>query len=165
MRRKDREMPKEFAEQVADTCDYAVLATVNADGTPYCIPISIARDNDVVYFHCAKEGQKIDNLKRQPEVCISCAGNVTFMKTAFSLEFESAVIKGRAEEVLQDEEKIHALRLISQRYCPEFMHEFEHEIAKSLNYTAIWKVGIKEITGKRKKHDKDGIELKFGRME
>jgi nitroimidazol reductase NimA-like FMN-containing flavoprotein (pyridoxamine 5'-phosphate oxidase superfamily) len=158
-------MPKEFAEQVADNCDYAVLATVNADGTPYCVPISIVRDNDSIYFHCAKDGQKIDNLKRQPEVCISCTGNVVFMKTAFSLEYESAIIKGRAEEVLQDEEKIHALRLISERYCPELMHAFESEISRSLNHTAIWKINIREITGKRKKHDKDGKELKFGKME
>ncbi|MDR2900141.1 MAG: pyridoxamine 5'-phosphate oxidase family protein [Treponema sp.] len=165
MRRKDREMPKDFAEHIADICDYAVLATVNADGTPYCIPISIVRDNDTIYFHCAKDGQKIDNMKRQSEVCICCSGDVSFMKTEFSLEFESAVIKGKAEEVLQDEEKIHALRLICERYTPEYMHAFDSEIARSLNYTAIWKVLIREITGKRKKMGKDGKELKFGKME
>jgi nitroimidazol reductase NimA-like FMN-containing flavoprotein (pyridoxamine 5'-phosphate oxidase superfamily) len=165
MRRKDREMPKEFAEQVADKCDYAVLATVNADGTPYCVPISIIRDNDVIYIHCAKDGQKIDNMKRQPEVCISCTGDVIFMKTEFSLEYESAIIKGRAEEVFQDEEKIHALRLICERYTPEYMHAFDSEISRSLNHVAIWKVLIREITGKRKKLDKDGKEMKFGRME
>lgn len=165
MRRKDREMPKEFAEHIADICDYAVLATVNKDGTPYCIPISIVRDNDLIYFHCAKEGQKIENMKAQPEVCICCSGEVSFMKTEFSLEFESAVMKGRAEEVRSDQEKIHALRLICQRYCPEYMYAFDEEISRSLQYTGIWKVHIREITGKRKKHDKDGKEMKFGRME
>jgi nitroimidazol reductase NimA-like FMN-containing flavoprotein (pyridoxamine 5'-phosphate oxidase superfamily) len=165
MRRKDREMPKEFAEQVADKCDYAVLATVNADGTPYCVPISIVRDNDSIYFHCAKDGQKIDNLKRQNEVCICCTGNVSFMKTEFSLEYESAIIKGKAEEVLQDEEKIHALRLISKRFCPEYMHAFDSEIARSLNHTAIWKINVREISGKRKKLGSNGKELKFGKME
>ncbi len=165
MRRKDREMPRGFAEYVADTCDYAVLATVNADRTPYCIPISIARDGDVIYFHCAKEGQKYDNMKRQPEVCISCTGNIRCMTNAFSLEYESAVIKGKANEVVRDEEKIHALRLISQRYTPEYMYAFDEEIAQSLNNVSIWKVEIKEISGKRKKHDKDGKEMKFGRME
>ncbi len=130
MRRKDREMPRGFAEYVADTCDYAVLATVNADRTPYCIPISIARDGDVIYFHCAKEGQKYDNMKRQPEVCISCTGNIRCMTNAFSLEYESAVIKGKANEVVRDEEKIHALRLISQRYTPEYMHAFDEEAAQ-----------------------------------
>ncbi len=165
MRRKDREMPKEFAEYVADTCGYAVLATVNADGTPYCIPVSIARDGDNIYFHCAKEGQKIDNMKHQPEVCISCTGKIQPLTNEFSLEYESAVIFGTAGEVLDDEEKIHALRLISQRYTPEYMYAFDEEIARSLSRTGVWKVHIKEITGKRKKYDSAGKEMKFGRME
>jgi nitroimidazol reductase NimA-like FMN-containing flavoprotein (pyridoxamine 5'-phosphate oxidase superfamily) len=104
-------------------------------------------------------------MKRQSEVCICCSGKVTFMKTEFSLEFESAVIKGKAEEVLQDEEKTHALRLICERYTPEYMHAFDSEIARSLNHTGIWKVVIREISGKRKKLGKDGKELKFGKMD
>ena len=39
MRRKDREMDRDFALQVLDKCEYAVLATVNPDGTPYCLSL------------------------------------------------------------------------------------------------------------------------------
>ena len=28
----------------------------------------------------------------------------------------------------------------------------------------MWKISIDEITGKRKKYDKDGVEMKYGRM-
>ncbi len=31
--------------------------------------------------------------------------------------------------------------------------------------TAVWKVVMKDITGKRKKYDSEGIEMKFGRMK
>lgn len=34
MRRKDREMDKEFALQAADSCDYAVLSAVTKEGLP-----------------------------------------------------------------------------------------------------------------------------------
>ena len=38
MRRKDREMPAEFAYSVIDRSPYGTLATLAEDGTPYCIP-------------------------------------------------------------------------------------------------------------------------------
>ena len=50
MRRKDREMPKEFALQVVDKCQYATLSMIS-DGKPYCVPLSIVRIDDFVYFH------------------------------------------------------------------------------------------------------------------
>ena len=45
------------------------------------------------------------------------------------------------------------------------MENFEDAIAKSLDRTAVWKIRIENITGKRKKYDKSGEEMKFGRME
>ena len=43
MRRKDRELPRELALAVTDKCAYSVLATVNPDGSPYCVPLSFVR--------------------------------------------------------------------------------------------------------------------------
>ncbi|MDF2839216.1 MAG: putative nitroimidazole resistance protein, partial [Evtepia sp.] len=56
MRRKDREKDSQFALEVLKNCEYATLATVNPDGTPYCIPISPAMMDGALYFHCALEG-------------------------------------------------------------------------------------------------------------
>ncbi len=61
--------------------------------------------------------------------------------------------------------KIHALRLICQRHTPANMAEFDEAIRRSLPRTAIWRIEIREITGKRKKFDAQGQEMKFGRME
>ena len=57
VRRKDREQDENFALMVADKCEYAIMSLVLEDGSPYCIPLSIARDGDFIYFHCAYEGQ------------------------------------------------------------------------------------------------------------
>ena len=165
IRRKDREMPRNFALTIADTCAFSVMATVNPDGTPYCIPLSLARESEWLYFHCTREGHKIDNLRHQNRVCISCVGNVKVIPGEFSIEYESAIITGVASEVTVSEEKIHALELISRRYTPENMADFDNAIRRSLDITAIWKIHIDEISGKRKKLDKDGKEMKFGRME
>ena len=165
MRRKDREMPADFALTVTDRCAFAVMATVNPDGTPYCIPLSLARDGEWLYFHCAHEGQKIDNLRHRNKVCISCVEDVKVIPGDFSTEYESAIISGTATEVTGKEEKIHALELISRRYDPGGMANFDAMVRRSLDVTTIWKIHIDAISGKRKKLDKDGKEMKFGRME
>jgi len=165
MRRKDREMPAAFAYTVVDKCEYAVLSMIDGDGYPYCVPITIVRDDNLIYIHCAKAGQKIEALKLNPNVCISCVGETYRLPNMFTTEYESAIVKGTAYEVTLDEEKIHALKLLCIRHTPTNMHEFDDAISKSLGRTAVWKIVIEEITGKRKKYDSDQKEMKFGRMK
>ena len=152
MRRKDRQMPEALALALVDKCAYAVMATVNHDGTPYCIPLSPVREGEWLYFHCAKEGHKVDNLRRMNRVCVSCVGDsVKAIPGQFSIEFESAVINGTASEVTDREEKIRALNIISRRYAPNNMAAFDEAIQKLLDHTAVWKIHIDEISGKARR--------------
>lgn len=148
MRRKDREMPAEFAFRVVDKCAYATLALADKDGNPYCIPLSIVREGEKIFFHCAHAGLKVDLLRANPQVCISCVGEIAVPKGEFSLAYESAVLFGQAEEVHEDEQKTHALRLLSERFTPANMANFEQAIAESLRSTAVWQVTISSISGK-----------------
>ena len=148
MRRKDREKPKEFALEVTDKCGYSVMATVNPDGSPYCIPLSMAREGEWLYFHSATKGHKIDNLKKRNQVCISCVGEQKAIPGEFALEYKSAVIFGTASEITDSEEKIHALKVISERYTPGNMANFDAEIKRALDVTSVWKIHIDEISGK-----------------
>ena len=150
MRRKDRELPREHTLAVIDECSYSVMATVNPDGSPYCIPLSMAREGDWIYFHSAMEGQKIDNLRFQGKACVCCVGNVMDIPDVFSIGFESAIISGTAGEVTDKDEKIRALTLICKRYTPGNMAAFDNVIEKSLAVTAVWKIHMDEVSGKGK---------------
>jgi nitroimidazol reductase NimA-like FMN-containing flavoprotein (pyridoxamine 5'-phosphate oxidase superfamily) len=168
MRRKDREMDEEFARSVIDRSEFGTLATVNEDGTPYCIPLSTARIDNRVYFHAAREGQKIDNIKRSPKVCLSyaCGVHVPPVEVdTFTTEFESAVIFGTASIVEDEDERLAALRLISEKFTPDSMPFFESAAESGLKLASIVRIDIERITGKRKKYGKDGKEMKWGRME
>ena len=165
MRRRDREMPEGFALSVADKCEYAVLSMTDTDGDPYCVPVSIAREGMTLYFHSAKEGFKAEAMRKHPKVCVACVGDTPLVPEQFTTEYESAVIRGTAHEVSDEEEKRKALRLICERYAPSNMGGFEKAVSESLFRTAIWRIEIAEITGKRKKYDLRGIEMKYGRME
>jgi nitroimidazol reductase NimA-like FMN-containing flavoprotein (pyridoxamine 5'-phosphate oxidase superfamily) len=150
MRRKDREQDRSFAERVVDTCFYAVLATVNDDGSPYCVPLSIVRDGGWIYFHCAHEGHKIDNLKSRNRVCLSCVGDVQEPPDHFTVVYESAIVSGAAEEVREDAEKARALRLLCERHTPAHMAAFDDAMAREYQATAVWKIRIEEISGKQR---------------
>lgn len=165
LRRKDREMPEAFALSVADKCEYAVLSVTDADGNPYCVPVSIVREGMTLFFHSAKEGFKAEAMRKHPKVCVACVGDTRLVPEQFTTEYESAVIRGIAYEVSDETEKRKALRLICERYAPSNMGGFEKAVSESLSRTAIWKIEITEITGKRKKYDSQGKEMKYGRME
>lgn len=150
MRRKDREMPPEFAYEVADKCEYAVLS-MSAGDMPYCVPITIVREGGYIYFHCAKEGRKTNIMRQNPHVCITCVGDTEIIENRFTTKYESAVIFGSAEEITSDEMKIHALKILCERHTPSNMEEFDAAIDRSLARTAIWRVRIEEITGKSKR--------------
>ena len=68
--------------------------------------------------------------------------------------------------VTEDAEKIHGLRLICERFLPHHMDAFDQSIARSLSRTAVVRITLTEPpTGKRKQYDKEGVEMKYGRME
>ena len=143
-----RKRDREFAEAVIDKCCFSVMATASPDCEPYCIPLSMAREGEWLYFHSALEGHKIDNLKSNNRVCISCVGDVSIRPGKFNVDYESVIIFGTARELHSREEKIHALRIISQRYTPDLMAAFDEAVKRSLDRTGVWKIHIDEISAK-----------------
>lgn len=150
MRRKDREMSEEFALNVFDSCEYAVMSMTDENALPYCLPMSLARDGEYIFFHCAEEGSKLDILRNEPHVCITCAVNVHNAEDKFTVYYESAVIRGTAEEVTDRDEKIQGLEVICRRFTPSNMADFDNAIEHSIERTAVWKIKIEEVTGKKK---------------
>jgi nitroimidazol reductase NimA-like FMN-containing flavoprotein (pyridoxamine 5'-phosphate oxidase superfamily) len=45
------------------------LATNGQDGYPYITPVNFVSLQGCIYFHCAPQGEKLDNLIRDPRVC------------------------------------------------------------------------------------------------
>ena len=171
MRKASREMDAAFALEVLDKAPYVTVSFVRPDGTPYGVPLSLARTNDkTFYFHCALEGDKLDCIAVNPKVALSavtrCTPTVGPKDGSFTLQYKSAMAIGKAEIVADRDEKIDALRAICQRFLPKHMDAFNNAIARSLERTAVVKITLTEPpTGKRKQYDKQGDELKYGRME
>lgn len=187
MRRKDREMSKEFALQLIDNANYGILSLIDVDNQPYGLPLSIVRKEESLYFHSAKGGKKVDSFTPNKSVCVTFVGKtnipelfseeellnmkadeskgVTLASKVFTTEYESAIVFGSINLVDDEQEATEALRLICEKYTPTKMDYFDLAIKSSLSKTNIYHVSIKQISAKRKKYDSSGEEMKWGRLE
>lgn len=171
MRKASREMDCSWALEVMRKAPYITVSFTRADGIAYGVPLSLASANENVwYFHCAPEGDKLDAIAVNPNVCLSavtkCQPTVGPKDGSFTLQYHSAIAFGKAEIVSDEEEKILALRIICQRFLPKHMDAFDDAIKRSLNRTTVVKITLTDTpTGKRKQYDKNGDEMKYGRME
>ena len=171
MRKACREMDATFALEVLDKAPYVTVSFTRPDGSPYGVPLSLVHtDEKTFYFHCALEGDKLDCIAANPTVALSavtkCAPTVGPKDGSFTLQYKSAMAVGKADVVTDRDEKIEALRAISQRFLPHHMAAFDDAIARSLERTAVVKITLTAPpTGKRKQYDKQGEEMKWGRME
>lgn len=160
-----------WALEVMRKAPYITVSFTRADGTAYGLPLSLATiDGNIWYFHCALEGDKLDAIAAHPEVCLSavskCRPTVGPKDGSFTLQYQSAVAFGNAELVTDEAEKILALRIISERFLPGHMDAFDAAIQRSLHRTAVVRITlVSPPTGKRKQYDKNGEEMKYGRME
>ncbi|NLJ97750.1 MAG: pyridoxamine 5'-phosphate oxidase family protein [Tissierellia bacterium] len=187
MRRKDREMSREFGVEVIDKSIYGIISMIDEDNELYGIPLSIVRNENTLYFHSAKEGRKVKIFGENPKVSVAFVGEtkipenytkdeldeivkdesktVLLISSVFTTEYESAVVKGKVKLVEDEEEKIKAMKLICEKYIPTKMDYFPMAIKSGLKRANIYRIEIEEITAKRKKYDIHGKEMKWGRID
>ena len=124
MRRKDRALEREAALRILDQTEWMTLSMTQPDGTPYAVPVNMTRAGEWLYFHCAREGKKIDCLRACPQVCVTAVGHARVIPEQYTTEYESAVVFGTAEEVLEEAARWEGLRVFSQKFRPEPEEEF-----------------------------------------
>lgn len=149
MRKAARQQSAEWALDVFDKAPFVTVSMSRPDGTPYGLPLNmVRRDDKTFYFHCAAEGEKIDCLRHSPVVSLSAVSRCTPRyeedKNNFTEYFNSAIAIGRADFVVDDGEKIEALRLLCERFLPKYMSHFDKAIARSLDRTTVVRITLTE---------------------
>lgn len=151
-RMKTHPLTEQEINSLLSNCLTGTLATVNSDGTPYNVPVHYVYLNNTIYIHGLPVGQKISNLKANPNICFNIYemrgllmdkdGKPCDTNTAYA----SVVIQGKAQVVEDLNEKKAALSAIILKYTP---HLAEKEIPfNMLKGTAVIKLSICQMTGK-----------------
>jgi nitroimidazol reductase NimA-like FMN-containing flavoprotein (pyridoxamine 5'-phosphate oxidase superfamily) len=150
LRRKDRAISQEEAVAILNKAEYGVLSTVTENGEPYGVPLSFCFIDRCIYFHCAVEGQKIDNIKHNKSVSFCAVGNTEILPDKFGTKYESVIVSGEVEEVFDINKQI-ALEGLLHKYSPEFFDKGIKYIEGLKEKTRVFKITINKLTGKARK--------------
>lgn len=149
MRRKEKEITdKSEIESIICNSMVCRLGLVD-DGSPYIIPLCFGYKDNCLYFHSAKEGRKIEILRRNNAVCFELDGNLELQvgKAAcnWGMKYRSVIGYGRASFIEDPEEKRRALDVIMAQYADGAFEYSEKAFGEAL----VIKVEIKSMTGKK----------------
>lgn len=151
-RMMNHQMSAEAVERLFARSKVGVLATINPDGTPYITPIHFINKDGAIYFHGLPAGQKISNLKANPNICF----NVYEMdKLLFdpnekpydtNTKYESITIQGTVNFIQDLDKKREILGAIVCKYTPQLAgREFPQNMLKG---TAVLEITPQQTTGK-----------------
>lgn len=148
MRRIDRALSEAEAREIMARADHGFLATVGEDGWPYAVPVNHVLAGDLLYFHCALSGHKLDNIAHEERVAYSAIASAEVLPQELTTHYESAIAFGRAGIVEDPAERRRALELLGRRFCLGFEPEVQEEIRKDGPKTAVVRIRIEHLTGK-----------------
>ncbi len=140
-------------EQLLLTSEYGFLSLgVSENNYAYGIPISYAFDikTNCLYFHCAPEGHKLDNLKLNNNISFCVVGKTQPIGEQFTTLYESVIVFGKANLHLSDEEKRKALDLLVEKYSKGHEAISDKYIKGSWDRTFCFSLQIEHITAKAK---------------
>ncbi len=149
MRRSEQEITSKAAiEAIIQEAEFCRLGLLDG-AQPYIVPLNFGYCDNVLYFHSALEGKKIDLIQRSPKVCFELDVKTKIIEAekacSWSLAYQSVIGFGKAYLVDDLDEKRKAFAIIMSHYS-----EKDFQISdKAINGTAIIKVEIDEMTGKQ----------------
>jgi len=122
------------------------------DGQPYVIPTSYGRDGDVLYVHGSAASRMLRNLSQGIPVCITVTllDGLVVARSVFnhSMNYRSVVILGTATLVDNPEEKLKALRALSEHILPQRWDDVRQPNEKELKATSVLRIPIEEFSAK-----------------
>lgn len=147
MRRKDRAGSPADAWRILEQGEYGVLSTAAADGQPYGTPLSYCVLDGAIYFHCAMEGHKLDNIAANSKVAFSVVGRTQVLAEKFSTAYESALVSGTAT-LIDGPEKQSALEALAAKYNPGLAAEAREYIANFFSRTMVVRITVESLSAK-----------------
>ena len=155
MRRSEREITqRDKLLELLDKCRVMHLGLTDGTG-PYVVPLHFGweeKEGEItLYFHSALEGRKMDCVRRNPSCFIAVTGDTRVIGSAeacgWTAAYESLMMEGEADILVSDEERKHGLDIL-MRHCG-YQGEPRYN-APALAVTAVCRIRVKSITGKRR---------------
>lgn len=152
IRRKDKAIT-DISEmrEILRTAQYVTLAMCSND-EPYLVSLSHGYDEErnCIYFHCAKEGKKIDILKANNLVWGQAIVDHGYVQGACDHLYATTQFRGRVTFVEDIEDKEHALRAMIKSLDDNPEEIIEKQLTpESIQRVTIGRIDIDYLSGKK----------------
>jgi len=125
------------------------------DGQPFVIPTSYGRKEASLYIHGSAASRMLRQMKEGVAVCITVTllDGLVLARSVFnhSMNYRSVVILGTATLVDDPQEKLAALRILSEHILPGRWDDSRQPNERELKATSVLRVPIEEFSAKVRK--------------
>jgi len=122
------------------------------DGQPFVIPTSYGRKDASLYIHGSAASRMLRQMKEGVPVCVTVTllDGLVLARSVFnhSMNYRSVVILGKAMLVEDPEEKLTALRVLSEHIIPGRWDDARQPNERELKATSVLRVPIEEFSAK-----------------
>lgn len=134
--------------------DSALLAHVAfvEDGQPVVVPMLYGREGESLFLHGARKARVIRLLESTGTACLNVThvDGLVYARSAFnsSMNYRSVTVFGSARLVEGEDEKLHALRVISECTMPGRWDELREPLVNEVKMTGIIAMDIESASAK-----------------
>ena len=147
MRRKKQELSNDECIDILINEPRGVLALLGDNDYPYAVPISHVYLDGKLYFHGAKEGHKLDAIKKHSKVSYCVMDKGVKKEDSWWYTFKSVIVFGNIRILIDEAEKIDKLTHLGNKFFPT-PKDTEDEINRLLKETEVFEITIDHVAGK-----------------
>ena len=142
---------KETVHAILDAGLVASVGFVQDDG-PVIVPMIYGREDDTVFLHGARKARVIRLLEQNDSTCVNVTllDGIVLARSAFnsSMNYRSVTLFGKPELVDDDDEKLRAMRIISEHTMPGRWDELRESLDREVKMTGVIALTINTASAK-----------------
>lgn len=142
---------KKTVHGILDSAMLAHVAFVQ-EGQPVVVPMLYGREGETIFLHGARKARVIRLLESTGTACLNVThvDGLVFARSAFnsSMNYRSATVFGPARLVDGADEKLHALRVITESTMPGRWDELREPLVNEVKMTGIIALDIESASAK-----------------
>lgn len=150
MRRFRQQLSNEECERILAEATSGVLALSGDDGYPYAVPLSHVYQDGKLYFHCAKEGHKLDSIRRNEKVSFCVIAQDEVIPAKRTTAYISVIAFGKAV-IVDDESGLRRIAgLIGEKFSGDYPEDCRKETDQMIAADRMYclEITVEHLTGK-----------------
>jgi nitroimidazol reductase NimA-like FMN-containing flavoprotein (pyridoxamine 5'-phosphate oxidase superfamily) len=147
LRRFRQAATEEECLRILRVAQRGVLSVIGEEGYPYGLPINFIFDQEKIYFHCAKEGHKLDAIRKNDKVCFTVLSEPEKKEGEWWYCFTSVIVFGHIQVVDNPAIAGTMLRFLGAKYFPTG-YDIESDLQKNGPKALVLELIPDHISGK-----------------